>query len=148
MMPRSVRFAEAPATGRSILDHAPDRRPARVAYHELARTVRDDARALSRAAPERIDGKRALFSTAVRKPGTLVVECSRCHGRTRLSYLEFAKRRHLPYWAWTPWRKLLALRDVPGVRAARLGRRRAGSSEPRRSTERRYGQRRFDARDP
>ena len=50
------------------------------------------------------DGKRALFSSAVPKLGTLVVECSRCHGRTRLSYPEFA-RRHLPYWAWTPWRR-------------------------------------------
>ncbi len=52
----------------------------------------------------RDDGKRALFSSAVRKKGTLVVECSRCHGRTRLSYAEFGKR-HLPFWAWTPWRK-------------------------------------------
>jgi uncharacterized protein with PIN domain len=50
------------------------------------------------------DGKKALFSSAVRKPGTLVVECSRCHGRTRLSYQEFGKR-HLPYWLWTPWRR-------------------------------------------
>ena len=50
------------------------------------------------------DGKRALFSAAARKPGTLVVECSRCRGRTRVSYVEFGKR-HLPYWAWTPWRR-------------------------------------------
>ena len=39
MIPRSVRFAEAPATGRSILDHAPTATGA-VAYQELARTVR------------------------------------------------------------------------------------------------------------
>ncbi len=39
MIPRSVRFAEAPATGRSILDHAPTATGA-VAYLELARTVR------------------------------------------------------------------------------------------------------------
>jgi hypothetical protein len=45
-----------------------------------------------------------LFSSAVRKPGTLVVECSRCHGRTRVGYVEFG-RRHLPYWLWTPWRR-------------------------------------------
>ena len=37
-------------------------------------------------------------------PGTLVVDCSRCHGRTRLTYAEFAQR-HLPYWIWTPWRR-------------------------------------------
>jgi hypothetical protein len=40
----------------------------------------------------------------VRKPGTLVVDCSRCHGRTRVTYVEFAQR-HLPYWVWTPWKK-------------------------------------------
>lgn len=48
-------------------------------------------------------GKQALFSTAVRQPGTLVLECSSCHGRTRVTYLDFALR-HLPVWLWTPWR--------------------------------------------
>jgi chromosome partitioning protein len=38
MIPRSVRFAEAPATGQSILGHAPTSRGA-VAYRELAGTV-------------------------------------------------------------------------------------------------------------
>ena len=38
MIPRSVRFAEAPATGQSILDHAPTATGA-VAYRELAATV-------------------------------------------------------------------------------------------------------------
>ena len=38
MIPRSIRFAEAPATGQSILDHAPTSTGA-VAYGELARTV-------------------------------------------------------------------------------------------------------------
>ena len=38
MIPRSVRFAEAPATGQSILDHAPTSTGA-VAYRELAPTV-------------------------------------------------------------------------------------------------------------
>jgi hypothetical protein len=45
-----------------------------------------------------------LFSSAVRRPGTLVVECSRCRGRTRVGYVEFA-RQHLPFWVWTPWRR-------------------------------------------
>ncbi|MEP6623094.1 MAG: hypothetical protein ABJC79_01515 [Acidimicrobiia bacterium] len=49
------------------------------------------------------DGKRALFSTAVRKPGTLVVVCGSCHGRSRLSYLELVKRS-VPITAWLPWR--------------------------------------------
>jgi chromosome partitioning protein len=38
-VPRSIRFAEAPATGRSILDHAPTSTGAR-AYRELAAHVR------------------------------------------------------------------------------------------------------------
>jgi chromosome partitioning protein len=38
MIPRSVRFAEAPATGQSILDHAPTSTGA-VAYRELAQTI-------------------------------------------------------------------------------------------------------------
>jgi chromosome partitioning protein len=38
MIPRSVRFAEAPAAGRSILEHAPSS-PGALAYRELARTV-------------------------------------------------------------------------------------------------------------
>jgi chromosome partitioning protein len=38
MIPRSVRFAEAPATGQSILEHAPSAVGA-VAYRELASTV-------------------------------------------------------------------------------------------------------------
>lgn len=50
------------------------------------------------------DGKRALFSSAVRRPGTLVVECSRCHGRTRVSYGAFV-RAHLPLWLWVPGRR-------------------------------------------
>lgn len=49
-------------------------------------------------------GKRALFSTAVRRPGTLVVECEKCRGRTRLSYVELA-RRCIPVTAWLPWRR-------------------------------------------
>jgi chromosome partitioning protein len=39
-VPRSIRFAEAPATGRSILDHAPTSNGAR-AYRELAVHVRE-----------------------------------------------------------------------------------------------------------
>jgi hypothetical protein len=50
------------------------------------------------------DGKRALFSTAVRRPGTLVVDCSTCRGRSRLTYPEFV-RRCLPVTVWIPWRR-------------------------------------------
>jgi chromosome partitioning protein len=38
LIPRSVRFAEAPAAGRSVLEHAPDS-PGAAAYRELARAV-------------------------------------------------------------------------------------------------------------
>lgn len=38
MVPRSVRFAEAPAAGRSVLEHAP-RSPGALAYRELARRI-------------------------------------------------------------------------------------------------------------
>lgn len=54
--------------------------------------------------PGGVDGKAALYSTAVRRPGTLVLECSACHGLSRVSYVEFA-RRHLPVWLWLPWRR-------------------------------------------
>ena len=50
------------------------------------------------------DGKMMLFASAVRRPGTLVLECSTCHGKTRLNYVEFVQR-HLPFWLWTPWRE-------------------------------------------
>ena len=58
---------------------------------------------MSSGASPRSDGKRALFSAAVRTPGTLVVECGSCRGRTRITYTEFAKRC-VPVTAWLPWR--------------------------------------------
>lgn len=45
-------------------------------------------------------GKAALFSD-VRKPGTLVIECSACGDSTRLSYLEFVMA-NLPFAVWLP----------------------------------------------
>lgn len=59
-----------------------------------------------------VTGKAALYSTAVRRPGTLVLECSSCHGRTRVGYLDFA-RRHLPLWLWAPWRHHSRLMACP-----------------------------------
>jgi hypothetical protein len=50
------------------------------------------------------EGKSALYSTATRRVGTVVLDCARCKGRTRVSYPEFA-RRHLPAWLWLPWRE-------------------------------------------
>ena len=48
-------------------------------------------------------GKAALYSAANRRPATLVVECSSCHGRSRVSYVDFAMRQ-LPVTLWLPWR--------------------------------------------
>ena len=50
------------------------------------------------------EGKAALYSSATRRAGTVVLDCSRCQGRTRVSYPDFAKR-HLPVWLWFPWRE-------------------------------------------
>ena len=48
--------------------------------------------------------KEALFSASEdeRRVGTVVVECSNCGARSRLSWSEFAWR-HLPVWLWLPW---------------------------------------------
>jgi hypothetical protein len=58
------------------------------------------------------EGKDALYSTATRRPGTLVVECSSCHGRSRVSYVDFTMRQ-LPFTIWTPWRRHSRLMRCP-----------------------------------
>jgi hypothetical protein len=58
------------------------------------------------------EGKAALFSTARRRPGTLVVECSSCNGRSRVSYVDFTLRQ-LPFTIWTPWRRHSRLMRCP-----------------------------------
>lgn len=68
-------------------------------------------------APARYDtpgagGKDALYSSATRRPGTLVVECSSCGGRSRVSYVEFA-RRQLPLTLWFPWQRHSRLMTCP-----------------------------------
>ena len=46
-------------------------------------------------------GATQLFSRATARPGTLVVDCSGCQRRTRVSYAEFAAL-HFPVWLWLP----------------------------------------------
>ena len=48
--------------------------------------------------------KDSLFSASEggRRYGTVVVECSSCGARTRLSWAEFTWR-HLPLWLWVPF---------------------------------------------
>ncbi|HZR12819.1 MAG TPA: hypothetical protein VFC33_06165 [Acidimicrobiia bacterium] len=57
-------------------------------------------------------GKDALYSSATRRPGTLVVECSSCGGRSRVSYVEFTMRQ-LPVTLWFPWRRHSRLMTCP-----------------------------------
>ncbi|MFN8034866.1 MAG: hypothetical protein U0V73_02905 [Acidimicrobiia bacterium] len=57
-------------------------------------------------------GKSALFSTAARRRGTLVVECSSCGARSRVSYLDLA-RRQFPVPLWAPWRHFSRLMVCP-----------------------------------
>ncbi|MEI6570482.1 MAG: ParA family protein, partial [Actinomycetes bacterium] len=52
-VPRSVRFAEAPAAGRSIIDHAPSSVGA-AAYNEIAHTIAVEAGIIT-PAPEHSD---------------------------------------------------------------------------------------------
>ena len=58
------------------------------------------------------EGKAALYSTATRRLGTLVVECSSCQGRSRVSYVDFTARQ-LPFTIWTPWRRHSRLMRCP-----------------------------------
>ncbi|MHB1447253.1 MAG: hypothetical protein ACYCTI_00010 [Acidimicrobiales bacterium] len=62
------------------------------------------------AAPDQIapglppEGKTALFSIPPRRPGTVIVECSRCKTRTRSS-LAGLGRRLASGSAWVPFRR-------------------------------------------
>lgn len=58
------------------------------------------------------EGKTALYSTATRRFGTLVLECSSCDGRSRVSYLDFTARQ-FPFTVWTPWRRHSRLMRCP-----------------------------------
>ncbi len=59
-------------------------------------------------------GKAALFSDIeVRRPGTVVLDCSSCAGSTRVSYVDFA-RASLPFSMWLP-----RLRGIPFNRRMR-----------------------------
>ena len=46
-------------------------------------------------------GVTKLFSRAEARPGTLVVDCSRCGRQTRVTYAEFVAL-HVPVWLWVP----------------------------------------------
>lgn len=48
-------------------------------------------------------GKQSLFEAAERKPFTVVMHCSECGTKSRVSYVEYAAR-HFPLWLWIPGR--------------------------------------------
>ena len=50
---------------------------------------------------ERGRGAAHLFSQSEARSGTLVVDCSGCGRRTRVTYAEFAAL-HVPVWLWIP----------------------------------------------
>ena len=58
--------------------------------------------------------KESLFSASEggRRFGSLVVECSSCGARSRLSWAEFAWR-HLPAWLWFPWLRYSQFMSCP-----------------------------------
>jgi hypothetical protein len=58
--------------------------------------------------------KEALFTASEggRRFGTVVVECSSCGARSRLTWAEFALR-HLPVWLWIPWLRCSRFMSCP-----------------------------------
>ncbi len=60
----------------------------------------------------RADGRDALFSAAVRTPGTLVLECRQCRAKSRVTYADLA-RRSLPLPVWFPWQRYSRLARCP-----------------------------------
>lgn len=63
------------------------------------------AAAPDRLAPgQRNEGRAALFSTPTRRPGTVIVECSGCLVRSRVSVLDLGVR-FLSGSAWLPLRR-------------------------------------------
>ena len=63
--------------------------------------------------PPRADGKESLYSVpGDRRFGTVVVDCSSCGGRRRLSWVEFVWR-HLPFGLWIPWLRYSQLMSCP-----------------------------------
>lgn len=84
---------------RALFSPSPD------AARDIGRLVPPDPAGDARAhAVADTPGKGALFSTSQRRPGTVVVQCERCHGRSRIDYLDLV-RRSFPLGLWAPWRR-------------------------------------------
>ena len=59
-----------------------------------------------------VPGKRALFSTPAPLSGAITLDCSSCHARSHVSYVEFV-RLHFPVWLWLPGRRFSRLLSCP-----------------------------------
>lgn len=57
-------------------------------------------------------GKASLFTAGERRPGTVVLTCSSCRARSRVSLLELGLA-HLPFWLWIPGRPYSRLLRCP-----------------------------------
>ena len=112
-IPKTVRFAEAPGRGVSILEHAPSSAGAQ-AYRAIAdaaarRPRRGDRMSglPARSRPPARDGRRATrwarprCSPTAAAAGHLVIECSTCGESTRMSYVDFVLA-NLPFSLWLP----------------------------------------------
>ena len=72
-------------------------------------------------------GATQLFSRTEARPGTVLLDCSSCGRRTRVTYAEFAAL-HFPVWAWVPsptrshrhWLRCPACRRFAWLRAGWL----------------------------
>ena len=57
-------------------------------------------------------GKASLFTAAERRAGTVVVICSSCEAKSRVSLVELGLR-HLPFGMWLPGRRYSRLMRCP-----------------------------------
>lgn len=61
---------------------------------------------------EHSDGKDALYSTGQRRPGTVVIDCSNCSTRTRVSVVDAAVRI-VSVSAWIPGKRFSRWMQCP-----------------------------------
>lgn len=70
------------------------------------------ARVIRPTVPAGQAGKASLFEAAERKPFTVLVHCSECGTKSRVSLVEYATR-HFPFWMWIPGRTYSRLLRCP-----------------------------------
>lgn len=58
------------------------------------------------------EGREALFTSAGRRPGTVLVTCESCTRSSRVDLVRLA-RMHFPFYLWFPWRTFSHLLVCP-----------------------------------